>query len=575
MGKKLQQTSWGDLYIDETKADDCWLGHVLDPISILFDVLCGQSEASSDKDEYLPLAVYVAFSGLSRRRALPSDKYKQLQLCHREEQLLAQLEDLDFTSDNLRPVLCLFCEYLRTRSNNNYGISPSHSLARFLFKKMLSIDSELAYKSCTPLLVLSPSLERRARIAMEDVDDVETSPTCHILSHLELQQSELAATLMRGCIDANNQLSSVVDSIKTNVKNPSQLFRLAKLANSLLDENVMKITQDVKTELLKAAIELGAKAVQLTLPVTSRDRREMVRWLVSSSVMRGKQAVFSLFSKWRTLFTPAEISQDVATMLSSQPVLFKLRMDAEEQRNFMSQLRSIVIESAIRNPSSCALFALTMCESEPEAFDLACQIVSESASRLSTTELFSIARYLESKNHLRKGLKVAAIAMKQLDIGLDQEAHPAVSDVFWACALACSLGKDEVTEITPIICNCVRNPIVLAEIARRSVRTSNFFCQSGQVAKTKIKLSFNKEPISRLLASAQQLFIQEVQNKLDNISPKQYNSFVQYLSKVKSGFQLVDEGNDQFQWLLDYIATSQKGRKKLQKLIGDHLADGK
>eukprot|EP00794_Sanderia_malayensis_P007764 gene7764-8610_t len=575
IAEKLRQISTlnqpNDNRIESSRAGDSWLVHNIDPISIIFDILSSELEKNDrNRVKYLQLAVHVAFAGLGQVKSLPSDKYEQLRLCHREEQLLTQLEDFDFSSEHLRPIICRFCEHLQTLSHrNSRSMSPSHSFTRFLFNKTLLFDKKLAYSFSIPLLALSPSIDG------SDGSHDDDNDVCHILPHLEAQQCELAAKLLRGCHNDADYITSVVGSIKAHIKNSSQLFRLAKLASSVIEENCEGMSHRVETELQRAAVELGTKAVQVTLNSNAWDRHEMVRWLVSSSVLRGKQAVFALFLRWRSLFTAEEVCKDVATMLSSHTVLYKLQMGEEEEQNFMTHLRSVVIESAIHNPQSCALLALTHCECEPEAFDLACQIVNESASRLGTTQLFSIARYLESKGYLRKSLKVATLAMKQLDIGLEHETHPAVGEVFWACALASSLGKDEFTQITPILCNCVRNPVILTEIARRSVKNSSYVINSGTTSttnnktKTSNKLYFDKEPINRLLATAQQLFIQEVQNKLNNITPKQYTNFVLYLGKVKAGFDLVDEGQEQFQWLLDFIATTQKGRKKLQKLIND------
>lgn len=548
--------------VGESEVGGSWLGHSLDPINILFDVLCNEADISGNKAIYLPLAVAISFAGLGQMRPLPSGKYEQLRMCHREEQLIAQLDELDFTKSYLKTYICQFCLALRTREITNYGVSPSHSFARFLFNKVVNIDRNLAYTFSIPLLPLTPNISEEPRVEME-ADHV-----CHIMSHLESQQSELASTLLRGCCDASDHQAGVVCAIEQSVKNATQLFRLAKLANTSIEEN--SIGEEGKSKLLQAAITLATKAVKLTLNAATWNRHEMIRWLVSSTVLLGKAAVLSLVLSWVDLFTPEEMSKNVAPMLTSQPILFELRMAKEEEKSFFSTLRNIVIESAIRDPSSCALFALTLCEGDAESFDLACQIVNESASRLGTGQLFSIARYLDSKGHTRKALKAATLAIKQLDIGLEQETHPAISDVFWVCALASSLGRDELTQITPIVCNCIRNPVVLTEIARRSVRTTNVIT-NGTHTKGKTKFSYDKEPLSRLLATAQQLFIQEVQHKLENISPKFYKDFIKYLKKVRTCFQLVDEGQEQFRWLLDFIATSQKGRKKLQSLIRDSL----
>lgn len=546
-----------------SKSNDSWLGHTLDPISILFDILRNEAELNGQFAKFLPLAVYVSFIGLSQVKFLPPNKYEQLRLCHREEQLIAQLEELDFSTSYLRPVLLDFCEHLCYQRTLNLGISPSHSFIRFLVSKLLPLKCDLAYAFSLPLLPLEPVIRTEPSQVVEGDE-----PICHIISHLQLQQSELAAALLKGCCRKPSRIDSVVAAIAKHVKNPEQIYRLAKLANSLVTDCQIAMNKEFERKLLGASIVLGTKAVQLTLHATSWDRQEMIRWLISTAVAVGKSSVLNLLAQWIQLFTPEEVSKDVSGMLTSQPVLFKLRLDKDEEVNYFSTLRNIVIESAIRDPPACALYALTLCEGEPEPFELACQIVNESANRLGSVHLFSIARYLDSKGHSRKAFKAAMLAIKQLDINVDQETHPAISDVFWACALACSLGKDELTQITPIVCNCIRNPIVLTEIARRSSRNYSFI-SNGVTLQGTSKFSCNKEPLSRILATAQQLFVREVQNKLENISPKLYKDFVKYLEKVNVCFRLIDEGQDQFQWLLDYIAMTQKGRKKLHKLISD------
>jgi len=539
-----------------------WLGHSLDPISIFFDIFRNEADLRGQYDKFLPLAVYISFIGLSQTKYLPPNKYEQLRLCHREEQLIAQLEELDFSTSYLKPVLIDFCEKLCTQRTLHLGISPSHSFIRFLVSKLLPLDCDLAYTFSLPLLPLEPV------IGTGSLRFEENEPVCHIMLHLQLQQSELAAALLKGCCSKTSCIDSVVSAIASHVKNPEQLHRLAKLANSLVAESQVIVNRDFEKKLLDASVVLGTKAVQLTLHTTSWARKDMIRWLISTTVAVGKSSLLKLLERWIELFTPEEVSKDVSAMLTSQPVLFKLRLDKDEEASYFSTLRNIVIESAIRDPPSCALYALTLCEGETEPFELACQIVSESANRLGSVHLFSIARYLDSKGHARKAFKAAMLAIKQLDITEEQETHPAISDVFWACALACSLGRDELTQITPIVCNCIRNPIVLTEIARRSSRSYNII-SNGVTLPSSNKYSCNKEPLSRILATAQQLFVREVQNKLENISPKLYKDFVKYLEKVNLCFQLIDEGQDQFQWLLDYIAMTQKGRKKLQKLIRD------
>ena len=118
---------------------------------------------------------------------------------------------------------------------------------------------------------------------------------------------------------------------------------------------------------------------------------------------------------------------------------------------------------------------------------------------------------------------------------------------------------DELTQIVPIIENCIRNPLVLTEIAEKC---SNPIYFSGST-----HFCCNKEPLNRIVALAQKLFVEDIELKLQNITRKNYSDFVDYLKKIKRAFLLSDDGLEQFHWLIDYIMMSQKGKKKLHQSI--------
>ena len=105
----------------------------------------------------------------------------------------------------------------------------------------------------------------------------------------------------------------------------------------------------------------------------------------------------------------------------------------------------MVIEACIKEPVPCVLFALTLCEENIDNFELVCQIVYESSDRFNAAQLFSVARYLESKKHPERAFKVGLRALKKLDIGALDCQHPAVCDIFWVSTLACTLGMDAVS----------------------------------------------------------------------------------------------------------------------------------
>jgi len=442
---------------------------------------------------------------------------------------------------------------------NGLDILPNHCFLRFLFQHVVKINKTLACDLALHLLPLNLN-----KVAIDNDEDEEENESEHVLynntishikTHLEYQQSELAACLLKQCYTDTDYLKLALTAVLEDVRQPVQLLRLAKLCQSLVtsDKNSI-INQDFQS----AAFELGVRSIRLISDTA--ERKLCIRWLVSCAVETGRAAVDFLIRNWTDLFTAKEIAADIAPLLTSQPVCFHLKLTSNfKKEELVNSISSMVIEACIKDPIPCVLFALTLCEENAENFELICQIVYESSDRFNAAQLFSVARYLESKKHLSRAFKVGVRALKKLDIGALDCQHPAVCDIFWISTLACTLGINELTQIVPIIENCIHNPLILTDIVQR--------CSSGVYATGGQTFSCFNEPLNRLVASAQKLFIQDVEVKLRNITRKNYNDFTDYLTKIQRAFSLAEDGTEQFRWLIDYITTSQKGKKKLHELI--------
>lgn len=65
--------------------------------------------------------------------------------------------------------------------------------------------------------------------------------------------------------------------------------------------------------------------------------------------------------------------------------------------------------------------ALTLCENEPLAFETAYQIVVDAASHIMTSsQLFTIARYMEHRGYPTRAYKLAMLAMKNVHLAYNQ-----------------------------------------------------------------------------------------------------------------------------------------------------------
>jgi hypothetical protein len=74
-----------------------------------------------------------------------------------------------------------------------------------------------------------------------------------------------------------------------------------------------------------------------------------------------------------------------------------------------------------QDPPNCALNALTLCENEALSFETAYQIVIDAASHIMTSsQLFTIARYMEHRGYPTRAYKLAMLAMKNVHLAYNQ-----------------------------------------------------------------------------------------------------------------------------------------------------------
>lgn len=128
----------------------------------------------------------------------------------------------------------------------------------------------------------------------------------------------------------------------------------------------------------------------------------------------------------------------------------------------------MALQCATKDPPNCALNALTLCENDAIAFETAYQIVIDAATHIMTSShLFTIARYMEHRGYPMRAYKLAMLAMKNVHLAYNQDTHPVINDIHWACALSHSLGKAELANMIPLVIKNVQCATVLSDILRR------------------------------------------------------------------------------------------------------------
>jgi hypothetical protein len=147
----------------------------------------------------------------------------------------------------------------------------------------------------------------------------------------------------------------------------------------------------------------------------------MVRWLVTCATEVGVDALISIMQNWYQFFTATEATGPVATTIMSHSTIMRLNLSFNQQEELSSCARTLALQCATKDPPNCALNALTLCENEALAFETAYQIVVDAASHIMTSsQLFTIARYMEHRGYPTRAYKLAMLAMKNVHLAYNQ-----------------------------------------------------------------------------------------------------------------------------------------------------------
>ncbi|XP_009868929.1 PREDICTED: zinc finger SWIM domain-containing protein 6, partial [Apaloderma vittatum] len=587
-----------------------WVGHPLDPIGTLFSVFMEAYRADDESfhgfsdfmenmgqctsleyqhlpaqkfleegESYLTLAVEVALIGLGQQRIMPDGLYAQEKICRNEDQLICKLREVEL-DDSLVKIFRKQAVFL-LEAGPYSGLGevvhresvPMHTFAKYLFTSLLPHDAELAYKTALRamrLLVLDSTAPSADTSTPYRIPSVSPSryPRWFILNHLESQQCELASTMLTAAKGDVQRLEMVLESIQKNIHSSSHIFKLAQDACKIatLVDNLPDMT------LLKVSLELGLQVMRMTLSTLNWRRREMVRWLVSCATEVGVYALDSIMQNWFTLFTPTEATSIVAMTVMSNNNIINLNLDCHQREKLAGSARTLALQCAMKDPQNCALSALTLCEKDHVAFETAYQIVLDAATTgMSYSQLFIVARYMEHQGYPMRAYKLATLAIIHLGLGYNQDTHPAINEVLWACSLSHTLGKNELTAMIPVLIKSVKCATVLSDILRRFTLTTPGMAGLHGRRNSGKPMSLDKAPLRQLLDATIEAYINTTHSRLTHISPRHYSEFIEFLSKARETFLLAHDGHIQFTQFIDNLKQIYKGKKKLMMLVRERF----
>ncbi|XP_073400527.1 zinc finger SWIM domain-containing protein 5 [Dendrobates tinctorius] len=584
-----------------------WVGHPLDPVGCLFTTLteacrvdeentmevtessesqrpnyqhvCVPNDSMENGESYLSLALEVALMGMGQQRLMPEGLYAQDKVCRNEEQIIGRLQELELDAvlvQTLRKQCILLLEggpFSGLGEVIHRESVPMHTFAKYLFSALLPHDADLAYKLSLRAMRL-PVLESSAPSGdvshPHHIVSVVPSryPRWFTLGHLESQQCELASTMLTAAKGDMLRLRTVLEAIQRNIHSSSLIFKLAQDAFKI----ATPADSSSDTTLLNVALELGLQVMRMTLSTLNWRRREMVRWLVTCATEVGVRALVSILQTWYTLFTPTEATSIVAAAATSHSTVLRLNLDYAQREELASCSRTLALQCAMKDPQNCALSALTLCEKDHTAFETAYQIAVDAASGgMTYSQLFTIARYMEHRGYPLRAFKLCSLAMSHLNLAYNQDTHPAINDVLWACSLSHSLGKNELAALVPLVVKSVHCATVLSDILRRCTLTAPGLAGIPGRRNSGKLMSTDKPPLRQLLDAAVGAYINTTHSRLTHISPRHYGEFIEFLSKARETFLLGQDGLLQFAQFIDNLKQIYKGKKKLMMLVRERF----
>uniref|UniRef100_A0A182IND7 ZSWIM4-8 C-terminal domain-containing protein n=1 Tax=Anopheles atroparvus TaxID=41427 RepID=A0A182IND7_ANOAO len=464
---------------------------------------------SSDRQEtYLTLAFEAAILALSKQRIMPHGLYAQHVICKQQDQLIQRLRSIDLDT--------MLVSVLRTLSLQLLNGGPTSGLG------------EMIHPESVPMHTLARFL------------------FASLLNQYPDLAFEIGLRAMRFPILENINEGSV-NGIELQHNNfmHSPYPRWWTLGH------------------------LETQQCSLSSTMLSAAKGDTKR--LSAVLQNARHALMSIMQNWYHLFTPTEATGPVATTIMSHSTIMRLNLNFRQQDELSNCARTLALQCATKDPPNCALNALTLCENDAMAFETAYHIVIDAATHIMTSsQLFTIARYMEHRGYPARAYNLAMLAMKNVQLAYNQDTHPAINDIHWACALSHSLGKAELSKMIPLVIKNVQCATVLSDILRRcSVPTPGLhnFGTHGNNLRQCIKLSYDREPLNQLLEAAVSAYVNTTHSRLSHISPRHYSDFIDFLSKARDTFMLARDGPAHFSRLIENITIAYKGKKKLVRQV--------
>jgi hypothetical protein len=563
------------------------------------------------KDSYLTLGFELALIALGQQRPIPTAMTAHDRAVRQEADLISRLETIDISD----PLLIEILKHQTTLlleggpfQNSCCGIpadsTPLHTFAKYLFDSLVPYYSPLAYKVGVYALKMPLSFDENS----ENIGAARTSPRFTFnQTHLQNEQLILAQTMLSRAKEEKqfeSFLRKVYRASVKNIRNPNNLHKLSKHAlKEAKSVSGCQLQQPVFRAMLHTAFDIGLQVLKMTLnpqSTNSKTRRDAIIFIVECSTDMGLESVIQVMRDARENFTPIEalsliVSRDsdpINNLRTQALSKLKLKENPLDELRLNRRSRELALDCAARDPTNCALEAIKFCEVDDESLKKALKIVMDAGSTgaMDSTQLIKVADHIHERGMTDRAFDIAIVAVDGLTSSSNLDNPSAKKDIFSACEYASKVNGFSI--LIPKLLN-IESAYVLSDIYHRFspqplIAPAYRNYANDVIASYRGSLNYNKEYNNiinslnpeiykqkledarwwdALLKRTMKSFVDTTRSKLQNISPRHYGEFIDFLAKAQAIFDKAADGPKQFKDLIDEIVKSYRTKKKLMERL--------
>uniref|UniRef100_A0A6G1S7I8 Zinc finger SWIM domain-containing protein 6 n=1 Tax=Aceria tosichella TaxID=561515 RepID=A0A6G1S7I8_9ACAR len=566
------------------------------------------------KDSYLTLGFELALIALSQQRPIPTAITAHDRAVRQEADLISRLETIDISDPLLIEILKRQTTLLLEGGpfqNSCCGIpadsTPLHTFAKYLFESLVPYYSPLAFKVGVHALKMPLPFDENG----ENIGAVRTSPRYTFnQTHLQTEQLTLAQTMLSRAKEEkqfDSFLRKVYRASVKNIRNPNNLHKLSKHAlKEAKSISGCQLQQPIFRAVLQTAFDLGLQVLKMTLnpqSTNSKARRDAILFIVECSTDMGLESVIQVMKDARDNFSAIEAlslvvsrDSDPTNNLRTQAITkLKLKDSPQDEARLNRRSRDLALDCAARDPTNCALEAIKFCEVDDDSLKKALKIVIENGSNgaMDSTQLIKVADHIHERGMTDRAFDIAIVAVDGLTSSSNLDNPTAKKDIYSACEYASKVNGFSI--LIPKLLN-IESAYVLSDIYHRFspqplIAPAYRNYANDVMASYRDSLNYSKEyndiisgfnrlnpEIYRqkledarwwdaLLKRTMKSFVDTTRSKLQNISPRHYGEFIDFLAKAQAIFDKAADGPKQFKDLIAEIVKSYRTKRKLMERL--------